>query len=278
MIKKPAFLELREQAIALRRAGRSRREIKDLLGIGSNQTLNEVLKGEPPLPQNVRPNAKDAERAKARELRLQGLDYNRIAAELGVSKGSVSLWVRDLPRPESLSYEECRRRAAEGVRRYWAAERPVREAQRRAARAAAAAQIGELNEREILIAGAIAYWCEGAKNKPYRRGDQVIFMNSDPALIRFYLRFLAVAGIEPDRLRCRVQIHESADAEAAQQFWLEVTGLDTAQFRRPALKRHNPKTVRKNTGHDYHGCLRIDVLRGTGLYRKIEGWAAGAMC
>jgi len=211
-------------------------------------------------------------------LRLQGLDYNRIAAELGVSKGSVSLWVRDLPRPESLSYEECRRRAAEGVRRYWAAERPIREAQREAARVAAAAQIGALNDREILIAGAIAYWCEGAKNKPYRRGDQVIFMNSDPALIRFYLRFLAVAGIEPDRLRCRVQIHESADAEAAQQFWLEVTGLDTAQFRRPALKRHNPKTVRKNTGHDYHGCLRIDVLRGTGLYRKIEGWAAGAMC
>ena len=278
MIKKPAFLELREQAIALRRAGRSRREIKDLLGIGSNQTLNEVLKGEPPLPQNVRPNAKDAERAKARELRLQGLDYNRIAAELGVSKGSVSLWVRDLPRPESLSYEECRRRAAEGVRRYWAAERPIREAQREAARVAAAAQIGALNDREILIAGAIAYWCEGAKNKPYRRGDQVIFMNSDPALIRFYMRFLAVAGIERDRLRCRVQIHESADAEAAQQFWLEVTGLDTAQFRRPALKRHNPKTVRKNTGHDYHGCLRIDVLRGTGLYRKIEGWAAGAMC
>ena len=278
MIKKPAFLELREQAIALRRAGRSRREIKDLLGIGSNQTLNEVLKGEPPLPQNVRPNAKDAERAKARELRLQGLDYNRIAAELGVSKGSVSLWVRDLPRPESLSYEECRRRAAEGVRRYWAAERPIREAQREAARVAAAAQIGALNDREILIAGAIAYWCEGAKNKPYRRGDQVIFMNSDPALIRFYLRFLAVAGIEPDRLRCRVQIHESADAEAAQQFWLDMTGLEAAQFRRPALKRHNPKTVRKNTGHDYHGCLRIDVLRGTGLYRKIEGWAAGAMC
>jgi hypothetical protein len=102
-------------------------------------------------------------------------------------------------------------------------------------------------------------------------------MNSDQALIRFYLRFLAVAGVEPDRLRCRVQIHESADIEAAQQFWLGVTGLTAAQFRRPALKRHNPRTVRKNTGDDYHGCLRIDVLRGTSLYRKIEGWAAGAM-
>ncbi len=271
------FLELREQAIALRRADRSRREIKELLGIGSNQTLNEVLKGEPPLPQNVRPNAKDAERAKARELRQQGLGYNQIATELGVSKSSVSLWVRDLPRPEPLSYEECRRRIAEGVRRYWAAERPVREAEREAARAAAAVQIGRLSDREVLIAGAVAYWCEGAKNKPYRRSDQIIFMNSDPGLIKFFLHFLAVAGIERDRLRCRLQIHESADAQAAQEFWLKVTGLEPAQFRRPALKRHNPKTVRKNTGDDYHGCLRIDVLRCTKLYRNIEGWAAAAM-
>ena len=277
MIKKPAFLELREQAIALRRAGRSRREIKDLLGIGSNQTLNEVLKGEPPLPQNVRPNAKDAERAKARELRLQGLDYNRIAAELGVSKGSVSLWVRDLPRPESLSYEECRRRAAEGVRRYWAAERPIREAQREAARVAAAAQIGALNDREILIAGAIAYWCEGAKNKPYRRSDRVVFMNSDPALIGMFLQFLKIAEIGRDKLIYQVQIHDSADVDAAQRFWMNVTEADPAQFRRPTLKRHNPKTVRKNIGNDYHGCLRIEVRRSTGLYRKIEGWATAAM-
>jgi hypothetical protein len=26
-------------------------------------------------------------------------------------------------------------------------------------------------------------------------------------------------------------------------------------------------------GDDYRGCLRIDVRRSTGLYRRIEGWA-----
>jgi hypothetical protein len=39
---------LRDRAIALRRAGRSRREIKAILGITSNSTLNTVLAGEPP--------------------------------------------------------------------------------------------------------------------------------------------------------------------------------------------------------------------------------------
>ena len=160
--------QLREQAIALRRSGKSRREIKELLGITSNWTLNESLKGEPPLPQNFRPNAKDDARAKARALREQGMSYDQIAAELGVSKSSVSLWVRDLPRPEGLSYEECHRRATEGVRKYWAVERPLREAERAAVRAAAAQEIGLMTDREILIAGAVAYWCEGGKNKPHR--------------------------------------------------------------------------------------------------------------
>ena len=277
MIDKAGFIRLREQAIALRRAGKSRREIKELLAITSNWTLNEVLRGEPPQPWTWRPNAKDELRAKARDLREQGLDYEEIVAELGVSKSSVSLWVRDLPRPPRLSYEECRKRSAEGVRKYWAVQGPIREAEREAISAAAAAQIGQLNDREILIAGAIAYWCEGAKNKPYRRSDRVTFLNSDPALIKFFLRFLEAAGIGREDLVYRVQIHETADAEAAQRFWLDVTQTHPAQFRRPTLKRHNPKTVRKNTGGDYHGCLRIDVLRSCALYRQIEGWATAAM-
>ena len=164
-----------------------------------------------------------------------------------------------------------------GVRKYWAVEGPLREAERKAISATAAAQIGQLNDREILIAGAIAYWCEGVKNKPYRRTDRVTFMNSDPGLIRFFLRFLEAAGIEREGFVYRLQIHETADVEAAQRFWLDVTQAHPAQFRRPTLKRHNPKTVRKNTGGDYHGCLRIDVLRGSALYRQIEGWATAAM-
>jgi hypothetical protein len=277
MSQKLAFPQLREQAIALRRAGKSRREIKDLLAITNNDVLNEALKGEPPQPWTRRPNAKDPLRDKARDLRKQGLNYNQIAAELGVSKSSVSLWVRDLPRPARLSPEACRERSAARVRDYWAAERPAREAERLAVRTAAMAEIGQLTDREIIIAGAIAYWCEGAKNKPHRRDDRVSFINSDPALIKFFLHFLDVAGIAREQLIFRIYVHENADTESAQRFWLDVTQARRGQFRRPTLKRHNPGTLRKNTGDGYHGCLRIDVRQSTSLYRRIEGWAAAAM-
>src|SRR5215472_7866636 len=99
------LLELREQAIALRRAGKSRRQIKAILGVG-NSTLDPALRGEPAPLWTLRPRAKDELHRKARELRASGRTYDEIAAELGVSKGSVSLWVRDMPRRGRLSYEE----------------------------------------------------------------------------------------------------------------------------------------------------------------------------
>ena len=125
---------MREQAVMLRREGKSLRQIKQILGPISNATLHDALRGEPPPDWTRRPNAMDALRAEARSLRAQGLDYEEIATALGVAKSSVSLWVRDVPRPARLSYAECRKRSAEGVERYWAAERSAREANRAADR------------------------------------------------------------------------------------------------------------------------------------------------
>lgn len=253
MTQKLTFDELRTQAIALRRAGKSRREIIEILDIRSNTTLNNALRGEPPPLWTLRGRAKDDEHEQAREMRARGLTYDEIAAQLGVSKSSVSLWVRDMPRTGRLSYEEYRRRNAEGVARYWASEAPRREARRQAVSDAAAAEIGALTDREILIAGAIAYWCEGAKSKPYRRKDRITFINSDAGLVRFFLRFLAEAGVVPDRIICRVHIHESADAAKAQEYWERVTGSDpsTSDVRplRDTIPRPSARTlVRDITG------------------------------
>jgi hypothetical protein len=266
--------QLRVQAVALRRAGKSVRQIRQILGPIGNRALHEALRGEPPPEWTHRPNAKDDLRTKARVLRLQGLDYEGIVARLGVSKSSVSLWVRDLPRPPRVAPDECARRTSERMRRYWTAERQVRAARRAAASAAAAADIGGLTDREILIAGAVAYWCEGAKNKPHRRADRVTFANSDPELISFFLLFLDVADIPRSDLAFKLQIHESADVASAERFWLALTGARPEQFRKTSLKRHNPETTRKNTSDGYYGCLQVDVKRSCVLYRKIEGWAS----
>lgn len=101
-------------AIALRRAGKSVRQIKQLLGPVGKRKLHDALRGEPPPEWTRRPNAKDDLRAEARELRRQGLDYAEIVRRLGVSKNSVSLCVRDLPRPPRTPPDECAKRTSEG--------------------------------------------------------------------------------------------------------------------------------------------------------------------
>ena len=75
--------------MTLRRQGRSLRQIKQILGPMSNVTLHDALRGVPPPDWTVRPNAKDEQRARARELRAQGMDYEEIATALGVSTRTI---------------------------------------------------------------------------------------------------------------------------------------------------------------------------------------------
>ncbi|CAL9530965.1 helix-turn-helix domain-containing protein [Streptomyces sp. enrichment culture] len=266
------FEGLREQAVALRRAGYSLRQIREELKIYNNDILNHLVKGEPPPAWTRRPNAKDDLRAKARELRLQGWTYDQIQLELGCSRSSVSLWVRDLPKPEPrYTPEEQRQLMNEGLARRRAAD----EEGRRRTRSAAHRETRELTDRELFAAGVALYWAEGAKSKPYDRRERAVFVNSDPGVIQTYLAWLDLLGIDRERMGFRVLIHESADIDAAHAFWAEIVDIDPSAFARPTLKKHNPKTIRKNTGENYHGCLTVTVARSADLYNRIEGWWSG---
>ncbi|MFB7030710.1 MULTISPECIES: hypothetical protein [unclassified Streptomyces] len=273
------FEALRERAVALRREGLSLRQIRDRLKVYNNDLLHRLVKGEPPPEWTRRPNARDDLRARARELRLEGWTYDRIQLELGCSKSSISLWVRDLPKPEPRYTEEERRaRMDAGLARL----RATRDEERQETKRLARESVGALSDRELFIAGVTLYWAEGAKDKAYRRREVLQFINSDPNVITLYLRWLDLLGVTPDRLRFRVSIHESADVAEAEGFWAELAGVDGSTFQRATLKRHNPRTVRKNTGEAYQGCLVVYVTGGSELYRRMEGaWygiveAAGA--
>ncbi|MFC9160530.1 hypothetical protein ACFTZ8_06735 [Streptomyces fungicidicus] len=262
------FEGLRERAVALRRAGHSLRQIRDELKIYNNDILNQLVKGEPPPAWTKRPNAKDGLRERARELRLQGWTYDRIEVELGCSRSSVSLWVRDLPKPERRRTPE---EAAAIARRGWEAKLRVRDEERQRTKDAAKRAVGDLSARELFLVGVGLYWAEGGKDKPYDRRENVAFVNSDPGMIKVFLAWLNLLGVERERLRFTVMIHETADVAGAERYWARLVGADRSAFNKTTLKRHNPKTVRKNVGDAYRGCLLIKVLKGAELYRRIEG-------
>ncbi|MBT2901136.1 hypothetical protein [Streptomyces sp. McG3] len=262
------FEGLRERAVALRREGLSVRQIRDRLKVFNNDMLHRLLQGEPAPEWTKRPNAKDDVREKARELRLQGMTYDQIQVELGCSKSSISLWVRDLPKPER---KRTREESSAIGRRGWEATLQRRDAERLAAKQKAADEIGTMTDRELFLLGVGLYWAEGSKAKPYRTQERVTFVNSDPGMIEVFLAWLRLLGVEDGHLRFHVLIHETADVMAAEQFWATLTGAEPSAFGKTSLKKHTPKTNRKNVGESYRGCLAVRVLKSAELYRRIEG-------
>ncbi|MCU1587426.1 MAG: hypothetical protein JWN31_919 [Frankiales bacterium] len=217
---------------------------------------------------------KDYERSVAEELRRQGWTYDEISEELVVSKGSLSLWLRSLPRPAPK--QRVRMGPTSEQRRAWALaswapKLAEREIERQTVTGAAAAGVGALTERELELVAVTAYWCEGSKSKPWRLQERVTFINSDPGVIDVFLRWLRAIGVPEENVQPGLSIHESADVDEAHRVWAERIGIPVERFSAPTLKRHNPRTVRKNTGDDYYGCLVIRVRQGRLLYQRIAG-------
>ena len=75
-----------------------------------------------------------------------------------------------------------------------------------------------MSEGDLFIAGVVAYAAEGTKKKPWQTSRPVGFTNSDPRMIRLFLRWLSLMGIDRSSLSFRVSIHRGADVASALRF------------------------------------------------------------
>jgi transposase-like protein len=245
------------------------------LGLGAGgEPLSTWLQGVPAPAWTRRPNAKDDLRERAVAMRAEGRSYREIQAIVGVSKSTLSLWLRDVPLTEDQQRALDMRGPA--VNRSNAVAARANATRRRAhVQETARDQVTHLSESELFVAGLVAYWAEGTKNKPWRFGQGVVFINSDPGMIRLFLRWLDLIGVERERLRFRLSIHESADVPSALRYWSTIVDAPPEAFGNTQLKTHNPKTVRRQVGDDYHGCLVVYVRRSADLNLQIAGWCEG---
>lgn len=184
------------------------------------------------------------QRARARELRAQAWTLAEIAAELGVARSSVSIWCRDVefePKPRSRGNAVNRRPHPQHLSKLAEIERLQDEAM---------ARIGNLSDRDLLIAGTALYAGEGTKS-----GSTVGFANTDPDMVRLFLRFLRTFfPIDEQRLRLRLYLHDGLDLDEANRFWSDVTGIPVGQFGVPY--RAVPDTTIRSQKHPM-GCPSV---------------------
>lgn len=184
--------------------------------------------------------ARHADRERAIELRLTGMSYSQIKEAIGVSKSTLHYWLRDYP----LGEERIR------ALRDWSAQRIERcretKARKKEERLAVVyeridQEIGILSDREIFIAGMFLYWGEGSKTANYT----VAVTNTDPAMLRFFLRWLQVIGADLSKLHGRLHLYSDMDLEAQTILWSRMLGVPKEIFRNPYIK-DNSSSKRKN--------------------------------
>jgi len=260
------------RARLLRRQGKTYDEIRAALDVPiSDDAMQLWLRGIPRPRETWRSHPKQEHKRAARRMRAAGMTYDEIAERLSVSKSSLSLWLRGQPGPGRKVYDQAEH--LQRIQPLGAKRRSQRAAQARAAwRTSAANDLVELSPGVLFITGIALYWAEGAKDKPWRRNGRVVIINSDPDVLEIFLAWLRLVGMPPGDLRFRLTIHETADVEAHEEWWAQRLCVSRAPFSRATLKRHNPKTIRQNTGDGYHGCLVVSVARSGWLYYSIEGW------
>ncbi|MCU1378458.1 MAG: hypothetical protein JWN29_1441, partial [Acidimicrobiales bacterium] len=111
-------------------------------------------------------------------------------------------------------------------------------------------RIGELTERDLLIAGTALYAGEG-----FKRDGLVGFANNDPRMVALFLRWLrSCFAIDESRLRVSLYLHQGLDLVVAQEFWSRVTDIPIEQFRKPY--RAVPRVGIRHTKHET-GCARV---------------------
>jgi PAS domain-containing protein len=214
-------------------------------------------------------------KVKAIEMRKEGKTYSEILAIIPVAKSTLSIWLKDvgLSKPQQQQITEKRKAAQiKGA----AARRTTRIKEVDILLAAGISDIGEINDRELFLIGIALYWGEGNKQKLHNVSQGVAFANSDYRMVKVFIAWLDLIGIEKESRVYELYVHVNRYVEAKEfkAWWSEKLDIPQLEYR-VYTKQGNRKTNRYNTKDLYHGLLRIRVKSSTALNRRIDGWISG---
>lgn len=217
----------------------------------------------------------DKNRQLALKLRNKGKSYREIGSLLGVSKSTLSYWLHKVEMTDK-QIKSLIEKQQKGRIRGAQKRKDWRLTKEKLILDKAAKEVSRISERELWLLGTVAYWCEGSKQKTNNVSVRVTFSNSDPFLIKLFIRWIKeICKIPENKLVYSLYIHETGNLEASLDYWSQILEVDVERFAKTTLKKHNISTNRKYDNSLYFGLLRITVRNSTDLNRQIKGWVNG---
>jgi transcriptional regulator with XRE-family HTH domain len=217
--------------------------------------------------------AKSQERLEAERLRREdGLSYKEISERTGLSKSTLSHWLRDIglhPEHEARLAERLRANRAGLAARAWPVNRKRYTQAREDAYQGGVAVVSLLPNSSAVkeLALAMLYLGEGSKS-----GNRVQMASTDPSILRYFVEVLTVVyQIDPNRLSFRLNLIELARPleQQLQSFWCQQMDCPPGQFLKAQFNRRSGAST---ITADYHGVCTV-TYHDTYLQQRLLGLA-----
>lgn len=121
------------------------------------------------------------------------------------------------------------------------------------------------NFPELLSIGIALYLGEGTK-----KGHGVRFTNSDPSIIRLFLRFLyRVCGVRKGKVKAWINYFDDSTYQEVLSFWTRETGIEESNFYKPFVRERKLGTYKKRS---IYGTITI-LFTDKKLKDQIDKWS-----
>ncbi len=198
--------------------------------------------------------------------RKRGFTYSEIAKICGVSRGTVSAWLRPLPFSEKIALQNKAQAAALNKKRMVSINKA-----RTAERAKQYSQIVKMAETEyqhyrhspLFMAGLMLYMSEG--DTTHKR--LIRLANSRPELHKIFIKFLVTyLGVEKITIKFWLLLYPDLDEVTCMKHWSKKTGLSVSQFYKNQViqGRSEKRTLHFGVGNT--------IIGSTLLKQKLNRW------
>lgn len=208
-------------------------------------------------------------------MRRQGFSVGEIASTLHISKGTASVWCRDIFLSASQREKLHANMVAGGHRGRLKGSRmqkEKREAKIKMYENVGVKILGKLSNRDLLLLGLGLHLGEGAKTE-----NKVKFINSNPSVIKLFMLWMKNSFHIPlSQINCRVminKIHEPRE-EVVRKKWAKILGIPLQQFKRTIFIKAKTRKVYENY-ESYLGTLVVSISKSSDLQYRILGLMKG---
>jgi len=210
---------------------------------------------------------------KAIILRKRGYSYNLISKKLGVSKSSLSGWLKETPfHPNRLVLD----RIKFGPLKSAELRHNIKVADIIKEKGKARKELGIISKRDLFLLGIGLYLGEGSKLY-----ESIRIINSDPQIIKLAIKwFKEICGLNNNNITIAIHLYPDNDVNKCLKYWSKTINIPIRQFRQTQIDRRINKSSNKKRKLPY-GTAHLTIISngnqnfGVKLHRRIMGWIDG---